>query len=138
MTKIATWEELSKVKTGDKLRVIKTDNDIYLPVDFIATVEGVPRGESYLTLLDDLNSTHYIHDFDVHEGVFAFEKVTSKGVTNNPTTTTLAKRKAAAKAIRKAEKNLIALMESLGNELNLEIDYSVDIDISYDAPREEY
>jgi hypothetical protein len=27
---------------------------------------------------------------------------------------------------------------SLGNELNLEIDYSVDIDISYDAPREEY
>ena len=37
MTKIATWEELSKVKTGDKLRVIKTDNDIYLPVRGLQT-----------------------------------------------------------------------------------------------------
>tara|TARA_R110000850_G_scaffold48912_2_gene120938 strand:- start:316 stop:735 length:420 start_codon:yes stop_codon:yes gene_type:complete len=139
MTKITTWEQLSKVTTGDKLRVVKTDSDVYLPVDFIATVQSVsPRGENSITLYDNHNTdtTHSIYDidnFEIDRGEWVFEKVIGKGAT-----TTLTKRKAAAKAIRKAEKDLIALMGSLVNDLSLEIDYNIDIDICYNPPKEKY
>ena len=139
MSKITTWEQLSKVNVGDKLRILKTDCSKYLPVGFVAKVSDNDIGNGGITVYDKMNTsrkTSYydICDYNIEEGDFIFEKVKSTTVTNS----TLAKRKEAAKAIRKAEKDLIALIDDAGNTLDLDVDYSIDITLEYNAPVEEY
>ena len=139
MTKITTWAQLSKVRVGAKLRIVKTITNQYLPVGFIAEVAGMEM--DYVTLFDKAstktrNSTCDICDYEIANGAFSFELVTTKDAP--ATKTTLAKRKAAAKAIRKAEKDLIALIEDAVVTLGLTVEYTSDIVITYDAPTETY
>ena len=136
INKNLSWEDLQELKVGETLVVVETNSHRYLPIGFKAVIIGKATHGDYITFQDTggVGSQIDVDKRDIEESLYIFKKLGK--VTH--TKSTLAKRKAAAKAIRKLEKELLEAVDNASNEFNLNIDASVDIYITYQPPEESY
>lgn len=125
--------EVTSEHIGKKLKVIKSDDHRWLPVDFISTIRAV-SSDNIIDLHDTGGGdSHYA--IDLNYGSWEFKWV------NRPKpkkSSAKQQRQKLAKSIREA-KSALALLVSEAEEIGMVVSISEDdIKITFNPPREEY
>lgn len=129
MTFIVEGVELNDQHTGKRLVVRECNDCIWLPVGFETIIEEITEFEIRLT---DTGSGIELSESDFKGYIFEFVNAPVKTKTLN-----LSERKRAAKAIRTIEKELHKLIRE-ARDGGMRVDSSVEVRVSYQAPKERY
>lgn len=125
--------EVTSEHVGKNLRVIKSSNSHWLPVNFIATIVGVRcNGE---IILQDTGGVDSYYDVYLESDCWGFEWVTP---VKPKKSSTKPMRQKLAKAVREA-KAALDLAVSEAEEAGMVVDISKDcVKITFNPPLEEY
>lgn len=125
--------EVTSEHIGKKLEVLKSDEDHWLPVDFITTIKGVH--DNGVILLHDTGGADSYYEVDLESNCWKFKWVTPHKP-KNPSTKP--QRQKLAKAIREAKAALDSAIQE-AEEVGMVVDVSKDnIKITFNPPVEEY
>lgn len=127
--------EVTSEHIGNKLKVIKTGNSRWLPVDFIATIEAV-YSSGQITLQDTGGvDSHYDVDLESESDCWEFKWVAPAKPKKS---STKQQRQKLAKAIREV-KAMLDFVVSEAEEVGMVVDISEDgVKITFNPPVEEY
>lgn len=137
---ISNWDEVGKLKAGDTLRILKTDDPGYLPVGFETKIKEL--NPDFVSLYDkakrsDNESCCSIEPYEVNDGYYSFELIAATAEANLLIKTTVTKRKAAAKAIREAEEALMSVVNK-GKSVGLIVSILPKLVITHQPDTETY